>query len=140
MANESRLLQLTYISTITRGLGDAIIEPVLESSRRRNAIAGVTGLLLFDGRRFLQALEGEPQAVRTTFDRIAADPRHRAIVRLSERQIDEREFGEWAMACQQVAAPQQQGSLADTIHQLTEAVPDLNTRDLFRGFAQLKTA
>ncbi|MFS0736987.1 BLUF domain-containing protein [Sphingomonas sp. 1P06PA] len=134
------MLQLTYISTITRGLGDTIVEPILAASRRRNAAAGVTGLLLFDGRRFLQALEGEPDAVRITFDRIAADPRHRAIVRLSERQIDAREFGEWAMACQQVAAPQQQGSLAEAIHRLTDTVPDLNTRELFRGFAKLKTA
>lgn len=69
-------------------------------SRRNNDGAGVTGLLYTDGMRFLQVLEGEQKAVSTTFERIQIDPRHHALVVLSDREIDERQFGKWAMAYQ----------------------------------------
>ncbi len=43
-------------------------------------------------------LEGPRATVEDTFLRIIADPRHRALVLLSRREIDRREFGEWSMA------------------------------------------
>ncbi|MEE2915447.1 MAG: BLUF domain-containing protein, partial [Pseudomonadota bacterium] len=68
--------QLVYISSaIGRVDGDA----VLAVSRRNNARDGITGLLYADGRRFLQVLEGERAAVERAYQRIAADPRHRAL-------------------------------------------------------------
>jgi hypothetical protein len=90
------LRQLVYISTAVPG---AAIDPapILAASRRNNARDRITGLLWFDGKRFLQALEGEEAIVDQTFRRIQADPRHRALVVLSSRVIDAREFGEWAM-------------------------------------------
>ncbi|RZA15110.1 MAG: BLUF domain-containing protein, partial [Proteobacteria bacterium] len=89
--------QLTYISTARPTLLLSDVEGILTTSRRRNALAQVTGLLIFDGKRFLQALEGSLEEVETTFSRIALDPRHRAIVKLSSRATDKREFGNWSM-------------------------------------------
>lgn len=89
------MLQLTYISTM---VGEPAVTPILAVSRRNNERDGVTGLLYADGRRFLQALEGEDDAVERTFARIGQDPRHRALVILSRRTIETREFGPWAMA------------------------------------------
>jgi hypothetical protein len=88
--------QLVYISTAAYGVA-ADPAAILATSRRNNARDRVTGLLWFDGKRFLQALEGEEEVVDRTFRRIQADPRHRAMVVLSSRTIAEREFGEWAM-------------------------------------------
>jgi hypothetical protein len=88
--------QIVYISTAAYGVS-ADPAAILATSRRNNARDRVTGLLWFDGKRFLQALEGEEEVVDRTFRRIQADPRHRALVVLSSRTIAEREFGEWAM-------------------------------------------
>lgn len=92
--------QILYISS--KSPREAIsVGAVLVQSRRNNDSAGVTGLLYTDGTRFLQVLEGEHEAVTTTFNRIKQDPRHQAVVILSDREIEEREFGSWSMAHRQ---------------------------------------
>ena len=50
-----------------------------------------------DGKRLLQALEGELDDGEATFSRIAINPGHRALVRLSDRAVASREFGDWSM-------------------------------------------
>lgn len=90
--------QLIYISTAAGDVSAAERDAILRVSQRNNARDGITGVLLFNGRRFLQALEGEQRLVQAAYDRIKADTRHRAIVLLSTRDIAAREFGEWAMA------------------------------------------
>lgn len=91
------MLQLVYISSATtRGLD--LTDVILDVSRRNNARDAVTGLLYADGTRFLQVLEGDPDAVDAAFARILPDPRHRAVVVLSRREVAAREFGSWDMA------------------------------------------
>ena len=89
--------QLLYISSSAADRTTDLSE-ILQQSRHNNVIDGVTGLLYSDGKRFLQVLEGPDEAVKPTFERIRADPRHRAIVILSDRQVEAREFGSWSMA------------------------------------------
>lgn len=91
------LRQLVYISSVKGPAAAIDPEAILQASRRNNARAGVTGLLYYDGRRFLQALEGEVAAVERVYRHIAADSRHHALVILSDRTVDAREFGDWAM-------------------------------------------
>ena len=133
------MLQLTYISTATPGLPATTVADILKASRRNNAAAGVTGLLLHDGRRFLQALEGETAMVNRTYERIKADQRHRAVVLLSSAEVTARAFGDWAMADQQVAAGKG-SSLADQVDQLTARITDPTMRELFRSFARVRSA
>ena len=92
------MLQLVYISTARGAVTAADLQRILAASRRNNGRDGVSGLLFFDGLRFLQALEGEEGAVTTAFERIRADPRHSGVVVLSRREVATREFGDWAMA------------------------------------------
>lgn len=89
--------QLLYISTASTG-ASIEVGAILATSQRNNRRDGVTGLLWTDGYRFLQVLEGGDAAVQGVFDRIRADPRHRAIVVLHDRAIEAREFGAWEMA------------------------------------------
>ena len=92
--------QILYISS-SRPRGARVdVASILEQSHRNNPRDGVTGLLWTDGMRFLQVLEGPQDAVGVTFDRIGADPRHQAVVLLGDRIVDERQFGDWAMAYQ----------------------------------------
>jgi hypothetical protein len=128
------VLQLVYVSSASPAAASAT-DAILATSRRNNARDGITGLLYSDGTRFLQALEGPDAEVESAFERIKADPRHRAIVALSRRRIDAREFGEWEMAHR---AP---GSDADAfiarIGALAEhASPDV--RATFEGFAETR--
>lgn len=89
--------QIIYVSTLRQGVVPDTAG-IGAASRRRNAEHRLTSMLFFDGHRFLQALEGEAGAVEATFARIAADPRHHALIRLSNRRIDRREFGTEGMA------------------------------------------
>ena len=89
--------QLLYISSATPGMIPEVAA-ILATSIRNNRRAGVTGLLYTNGKRFLQVLEGDDTAVQTTLQRIRADGRHRGLVVLHDRQVEERQFGEWAMA------------------------------------------
>ncbi len=126
--------QLVYISTVHRAVATTI-DPatILAASRRNNARDGITGLLFFNGKRFLQAIEGEEAAVATTFARIQADGRHYGLVVLSNREVAAREFGEWAMAYQPPGAADP--AALDRITTLAErAAPDV--RGTFEGFAR----
>ena len=128
--------QLVYISSIKR---NAAVDPatILAQSRRNNARARITGLLFFDGKRFLQALEGDDAQVDATFARIQQDDRHHALVILSNRSIEAREFGEWAMAYN---APGEDNPAAlDRVARLA-ANADATVRATFEGFAKVRRA
>lgn len=131
------MIRLTYISTARHGLDEAATAALLATSQRNNRRAGLTGLLLYDGVRFLQALEGEAEPLLATFARIKADPRHRACVELGRTEIDARGFGEWDMAWRRVDSVGSRGTLVDAIDRLVARVPDPNTRALFTSFARL---
>lgn len=94
------MLQIVYVSSARAeaGADPSTVARILQSSRVNNSRDGVTGALYTDGKRFLQALEGPEETVTSTFSRIKEDTRHQAVVTLSRRTVEEREFGEWAMA------------------------------------------
>lgn len=133
------MLQLTYISTATAELNSMQVNDILRASRNNNAPAGVTGLLLYDGYRFLQALEGDTAMVNATYQRIKADRRHRAVVLLSSREVETRAFGDWAMAAQRVGIAHGE-TVAELIDRLTDQMEDRNMQAMFRGFARVRQA
>lgn len=140
------MIQLCYISSRTPGT-PVTVDAILSASRRNNGEAGVTGLLVHDGRRFLQVLEGEAAAVDATFERIRSDPGHRAIVTLSRRPVGNRQFGCWAMAAERVAdtgardrADQASDDIAGVVDRMTAGVTDPDLRATFRDFVRIDRA
>jgi hypothetical protein len=135
MANKGNITvrQLLYISTVHRAIA-ATIDPaaILSASRANNARDRITGLLFFNGKRFLQALEGEEAAVDTTFRRIQQDTRHYGLVLLSDRRVATREFGEWAMAYH-IAGAGDPAALDRIAALAADAAPDI--RATFEGLA-----
>ena len=99
------LLQLTYVSRATRPLDPDELEAIHRSARRRNARAGLTGLLLHRDGRFFAALEGPERALLRRMEVIAADPRHRELRILSERRIEARRFRNWSFAALPASGP-----------------------------------
>ncbi|MDB5685753.1 MAG: hypothetical protein JWR77_342 [Rhizorhabdus sp.] len=131
------LQQLTYISTARADLIDADIDAILAASRRNNRRDGITGLLVHDGKRFLQALEGYGPLVDAAFARIKADQRHRAAVLLSVQETDVRQFGEWDMASHRVATIADKADFAATVDALLADVTDRNLRAMIGSFARI---
>lgn len=86
-----------YISAASGPVDEAVIQGLLEVSRRNNARLGVTGLMLYHDGNFLQVLEGEEAVVTALYDRIALDGRHRGVIRLLGGPITERAFPDWQM-------------------------------------------
>lgn len=132
------LFQITYISSARPTLILSDVEDILQVSRRRNQNDRITGLLIYDGKRFLQVLEGPLEAVETTFSRIAVDPRHRALVRLSSRHVELPEFGQWAMASHITGPVMGGGDLVAQVEAMTEGLADPNVRATLRSFAQIR--
>lgn len=132
------LHQITYISTARPTILLADVEGILETSRRRNRADDITGLLIFDGKRFLQVIEGPYLAIETTFARIAQDPRHRALVKLATRHVDVREFGHWSMASHIVGPLIGDGDIVAQVDALTETLSDPNVKATLRGFTRVR--
>jgi hypothetical protein len=70
---------------------------ILLRSRNNNARVGVTGMLVYRQKHFLQVLEGPKSAVLELYERIEGDPRHFRIAQLSSERIQQRSFGGWSM-------------------------------------------
>ena len=128
------MLQLVYISTAVDKPDTATI---LRTSRRNNARDGLTGLLYSDGVRFMQALEGPADKVEAAYARIKSDPRHRAAVVLSRREVNEREFGPWEMAAR--APGEESQAFLERVTTLT-AGAHVNTQATFDSFARIRRA
>ena len=88
--------QLVYISTATPA-GAAEIQSILAIAGKRNEVSGITGFLLFNGRNFLQLVEGESADLLQLMARLANDRRHNGMVTLEDRLIGMRTYPEWAM-------------------------------------------
>lgn len=132
--------RLLYISTARTPITPAELDRILRVSRSNNSVCGVTGLLVAGGRRFLQALEGREDAVRATFERIRADPRHFAAVVLADQAIVERSFASWSMGYQPGAPLIGERAVADDIAALVAPIADPTLRGYFGGFAERQAA
>lgn len=100
-----KLLEVIYASSAVPSLNDADIGGIVESSYQRNVARGITGVLLYSRRRFLQILEGEEPVVAQTLARILADDRHHGIEILAESRIADRTFAGWFVGVGDLDAP-----------------------------------
>lgn len=98
MSQAERVRRIIYSSRATGSNLRDDHQSILAASRRNNGMDGVSGILWIRGDRYLQLLEGPPDSVAGTFDRIADDPRHTGITVLEDEPAVERQFGDWAMA------------------------------------------
>lgn len=93
-----QLYELAYVSTISFKASDKDVEDIISHSQLNNALADVSGLLLFNGINFAQILEGPQQTISRLFEKICRDPRHSGVIKLVERPIGPRAFTGWSMA------------------------------------------
>lgn len=91
------LVRLLYASRAAAPLTQAIVDSILEQSRRNNPALGVTGVLCFSEDVFIQILEGGRDQVCELYNKIVRDSRHGTVRLLVFEEISERRFGGWTM-------------------------------------------
>ena len=96
------MISTTYLSTATGRWDAEALEDLLEVSRRNNADADITGVLLYSGESFLQTLEGPAETVDAVMARVNDDTRHRNVEVLRRDEIEERAFAGWSMGFREV--------------------------------------
>lgn len=90
-------IRLIYYSRATRDMSLADLKDILETARDNNGGLNICGMLCYDQRYFLQALEGEREAVNELYLDISDDPRHDEVVIISYDEISDPVFPEWQM-------------------------------------------
>ena len=87
-----------YVSKARRAMGDEDLQRIVETSRRHNVPARVSGMLLFGNKRFLQLLEGPGPAVERTYRRVLSDTRHCDAMLVYDGTGEPLRISEWPMA------------------------------------------
>jgi hypothetical protein len=97
------LIRLIYRShSLLPGTGlaeqEAGLAEILRVARARNAALNVTGALVLYDDWFAQVLEGPEPTVTALYDKIQRDTRHDKVVVDQSQTVEDRLFGNWAMA------------------------------------------
>ena len=106
------LKSFVYISSAVRLLSDSELFELLRQARENNARNEITGMLLYKDGSFMQAFEGEEENAARLHEKILVDTRHRNIITLLKEPLEERRFGGWSMAFQNVDAMSEDESAA----------------------------
>ena len=129
------MLQLLYVSTAAQGLAQNDLDDIVDAAVARNASLEVTGSLYYNGRNFMQLLEGPAPAVHDLMDSIRRDPRHSGVVVIKELTDSPSAFAAWNMRIVR-CRPTPQECRADVANDLPDALDD-ELRNLMTNFATL---
>lgn len=91
------IASLLYTSTAAADIDSGDVFAIIEASARRNPSRGVTGFLIYDGRAFLQYVEGPQDALDDLLGQLADDRRHGDVRVLHRAENATRLFPKWAM-------------------------------------------
>jgi len=92
------LQELLYTSLATPHSSQKHVTDILKTSQENNALYKMTGLLLFDGHRYIQILEGTAENLDVLFAAIEQDDRHYNLELIHRGGIETRAFQDWQMA------------------------------------------
>ena len=93
-----QLVAAVYVSSATKPMQQDEILDLLRVARLNNEKQEITGMLLYREGNFLQVLEGPSAAVDELIQKIKRDPRHKDVILMSRKRIEERQFADWRMA------------------------------------------
>ncbi len=91
------LIRLIYSSQAELDLRLTDVKEILETARINNQALGVCGMLFYNSKYFLQALEGQKEKVQSLYNKIGEDFRHDGVNVVSEEVIDDPLFSNWTM-------------------------------------------
>lgn len=91
------LRAIAYASEAIPGLSLDHLDDLIRDAARFNLDMGITGVLLYDGSRFLQYIEGPPDAIDVGYSRILMARSHREFIELGCGHVSRRFFPYWSM-------------------------------------------
>ena len=91
------LRAIAYTSEISPDRTPAHVQELTEAAAAFNLSAGITGVLLFDGPRFLQYMEGPDEGLDAAYPRIRGATSHHSLMELGRARIGRRHFPDWSM-------------------------------------------
>ena len=91
------LSRLIYASEVANDLTPEGLQALLTTARRCNRLHDVSGMLVFDSKYFLQAVEGSRTSLSQLYSNLVRDPRHKRLLLLSFESIEQRSFSDWTM-------------------------------------------
>lgn len=109
------LIRLIYVSTAQPGVDLNEFKRILLQAQTNNHSRDLTGMLAFNSKIFLQALEGARDQINDLYARLIRDPRHHTVTMLGYKEIEERHWANWSMGF---------------------AAPNANNRSLFLKYSQ----
>lgn len=129
---------LVYASTHAAPLTPTALRLIVERARIRNKRLSVTGALVYDGKRFMQCLEGPEPAVEEIYAAIGLDARHKDVTLVFKRPMVEREFADWQMGFVSTFADDRVASLRE-LGLAGGEYPVQSARKALAGFAAAAT-
>lgn len=133
------MLSLIYVSSSIKQLSDQELLDILKISRENNLARDITGLLLYKGGNFMQALEGADDAVMALYKKIEQDPRHKDVSIISSEQIQARQFPAWEMAFQNLDSDEIRNEAGYSQFLQDEFTADVYRKNPLRAYIMLLT-
>lgn len=106
----TELHEILYCSVLAPDQPANIVGQIVTRARARNAELKISGVLVFDGLRFCQHLEGPRTEITRVMDRIGQDPRHVDVRVVYDGQLAERRYGRFEMG---YSDSEQDGNIAE---------------------------
>jgi Sensors of blue-light using FAD len=125
------ICRVVFTSTAVRTAAEASFAEASKAIAAENKVSDITGLLLFNGRNFLEVMEGEEQIVRARYECIKTDPRHAGVVTISIDETDGRAFDTWTVAILQNTSD------AHGVDELLTCRVPTDVRNILMQFARL---
>ena len=91
------LQTLLYVSDAAPNLPPGSVEALTHRARERNRLDEISGLLVFDGLRFAQLVEGPASRMGELLERLMHDPRHTNVQILAREPLPARRFADWQL-------------------------------------------
>ncbi|WP_324680755.1 BLUF domain-containing protein [Hymenobacter sp. GOD-10R] len=139
---EERVQHVLYRSRATQVFSEQQLSELLAESRAWNEQHGITGLLCYSDRQFVQLLEGKAGPVDLLYARIQRDARHQQVTTLSQAHNAQRFFADWQMGFVRVEADEFHWVLtglehpSDNASLIEQYVKDPHLRTLLQAFSQ----
>lgn len=91
------LYEVIYVSTLAPDAPTSVVAEIVGKARLRNPRIGITGLLIFDGMRFCEQMEGNQKDVLAQLERIRQDTRHINLRVVHQGPLAGRKFRRFSM-------------------------------------------
>jgi len=92
------MYELVYQSVSVANMTAGELTRMVTAARKFNETQNISGVLIFDGEKFLQILEGEKSCIEEVYGKIKNDKRHKNVNTMWRGKISTRTFGCWSLA------------------------------------------